>query len=57
MFPFLNNQLDIPWVYNPISGYYEQKNEEEIMEEIAANMDYFSDSSFQRFLDDKHPLS
>lgn len=57
VFPFLDNQLDIPWVYNPISGYYEQKNEEEIMKEIVANMDYFSDSSFQRFLDDKHPLS
>ena len=57
VFPFLNNQLDIPWVYNPISGYYEQKSKEEIMKEIIANMDYFSDYSFQRFLDDKHPLS
>jgi LAS superfamily LD-carboxypeptidase LdcB len=27
------------------------------MKEIIANMDYYSDPSFQKFLDDNHPLS
>ena len=53
----ISNQFSIPWVYNPISGFYEQKNKEEIEKEIISNMDYYSDTSFQKFLDDKHPLS
>ena len=55
--PWLNSSLSIPRIYNPISGYYEQKTEEEIQKEIIANMDYYSDNSLQKFLDDKHPLS
>ena len=54
---FLNSQLNIPWVYNPISGFYEQKSKEEITNEIIKNMDYYSDDSFQKFLDDSHWLS
>lgn len=56
-FRFINNQVNIPWIYNPISWFYEQKSEEEIEEEIIAKMDYYSDSSFQKFLDDNHTLS
>lgn len=52
-----NNQPNLPWIYNPISWFYEQKSEEDIQDEIIANMDYYSDASFQKFLDDKHPLS
>ena len=56
-----NNQPNLPWIYNPISGFYEQKSEEEIQEEIQedifSTMDYYSDDSFQKFLDDSHPLS
>ena len=54
---FLDSQLNIPWIYNPISGFYEQKSKEEISQEIAKNMDYYSDDSFQVFLDDNHWLS
>ena len=54
---FWNTQLNIPWIYNPISGFYEQKSEEEITKEIIANMDYYSDDSLQKFLDDSHWLS
>ena len=58
---FTNNQFNIPWIYNPISGLYEQKSKEEIEKEIqqekAKKIDYFSDDSFQKFLDDNHPLS
>ena len=58
--PVVNNQF-IPWIYNPISGFYEQKTKEDIEKEIQkANMkkiDYYSDASFQKFLDDDHPLS
>ena len=53
----LNTQPNIPWIYNPISWFYEQKSEEEIQNQLVANMDYYSDTSFQKFLDDKHPLS
>ena len=55
--PRLNSTLNLPRIYNPISGYYEQKTEEEIKKEMFANMDYYSDSSFQKFLDDNHPLA
>lgn len=52
--------MNIPWIYNPISGFYEQKSEEEIQEEIKQEMikrmDFYSDSSYQKFLDDSHPL-
>ena len=48
-------------MYNPISGFYEQdtkeENEEETEQDIFADMDFYSDDSFQRFLDDTHPLS
>jgi len=54
---FWDSQLNIPWTYNPISGFYEQKSKEEITKEIIANMDYYSDDSFQKFLDDSHWLS
>lgn len=50
----------MPWIYNPISGFYEQKSREEIEREIqqeqAKKIDYYSDDSFQKFLDDDHPL-
>jgi hypothetical protein len=49
--------LNLPRIYNPISGYYEQKTEKEIKQEMFANMDYYSDSSLQKFLDDNHPLA
>lgn len=52
-----NNQPNLPRIYNPISWFYEQKSEEEIERENFANMDFYSDNSFQRFLDDKHPLA
>lgn len=57
VFPFIDNQLNIPWIYNPVSWFYEPKTEEEIQQEIIANMDFYSDDSFQRFLDDNHPLA
>ena len=51
----------MPWIYNPISGFYEQKTKEEIEREIqkekAKKIDYYSDDSFQKFLDDNHALS
>ena len=49
--------FQIPWTYNPISWFYEQKSKEEIEKEIISKMDFYSDDSFQKFLDDKHPLS
>ena len=52
-----NNQSNLPWIYNPISWFYEQKKEEEIQKDVTANMDFYSDTSFQKFLDDNHPLS
>ena len=55
--PRLNSSLNLPWIYNPISGYYEQKTEEEIKKEMVENMDYYSNVSLQKFLDDNHPLS
>ena len=58
VFHFGNNgHPNLPWIYNPISWFYEQKSKEEIQEEVTANMDFYSDTSFQKFLDDKHPLS
>ena len=56
-FYLINSQPNLPWIYNPISWFYEQKSEEDIQDEVIANMDYYSDASFQKFLDDKHPLS
>ena len=57
----VNNQSNIPRIYNPISWFYEQKSKEEIEWEIqqekAKKIDYYSDDSFQKFLDDNHPLS
>ena len=55
--PRLNSSLNLPRIYNPISGYYEQKTEEEIKKEMVENMDYYSNDSLQKFLDDNHPLS
>ena len=52
-----NNQPNLPWIYNPISWFYEQKSEEEIQKDVIASMDYYSDASFQKFLDDDHSLS
>lgn len=49
--------ISIPWVYNPISGFYEQKSEEEIEKETITAMDFYWDTSAQKFLDDKHALS
>ena len=54
---FSNNQFSTTWIYNPVSGFYEQRTKEEIEKEKVAKMDFYSDSSFQKFLDDKHPLS
>ena len=53
----VNTQLNIPRIYNPISGYYEQKTEEEIEQEWIEHIDYYSDDSIRKFLDDNHPLS
>jgi len=59
--PITNNQFNIPWIYNPISGFYEQRSwediERDIQQEKAKKIDYHSDDSFQKFLDDNHPLS
>jgi len=59
--PYVNNQLNIPRIYNPVSGFYEPKTEEEIEKEIQqdkiSKMDFYSDTSLQKFLDDNHPLS
>ena len=56
-----NTQLGIPWIYNPISWFYEQKTKEEIEKEVEQDkikkIDFYSDVSLQRFLDDNHPLS
>ena len=54
---FTSNQHNIPWVYNPISWFYEQISKELIEIEIVSNMDLYSDNSYQKFLDDNHPLS
>lgn len=55
---FSNN---IPRVYNPISWFYEQKSKEDIEREVEQakldKIDYYSDDSFQKFLDDNHALS
>ena len=55
-FHLINSKPNIPWIYNPISGFYEQRTKEEIEKEKISNMDFYSDTSFQKFLDDKHPL-
>jgi len=59
--PFVNNQFNVPWIYNPVSWFYEQKTEEEIEKEIewdaVSKIDFYSDDSLQKFLDDNHPLS
>lgn len=47
-----NGKSFIQRIYNPISGFYEQRSEENIKV-----TDFYSDDSFQRFLDDNHPLS
>ena len=61
IFSVINNPLNIPWIYNPVSGYYEPKSEEQIQKEIEEEkinkMDFYSDNSFQKFLDDNHPLA
>ena len=60
MLQFANVHPNIPRVYNPISGFYEPKTEEiqELIEiEKAKNIDFYSDNSFQKFLDDNHSLS
>ena len=51
------NQPNIPRIYNPISGFYEPKTQEEIDLEWAESVDYYSDDSIRKFLDDNHPLS
>ena len=51
----------MPWIYNPILWIYETKTEEQIQKELErekiGKMDFYSDNSFQKFLDDYHPLS
>ena len=49
--------LTIPRIYNPLSWFYEQKSEEQIEKEFVDSLDFYSDESLQKFLDDKHPLS
>lgn len=59
-FHFMNNytnQPNIPRIYNPISWFYEPKTQEEIDLEWAESVDYYSDDSIRKFLDDSHPLS
>ena len=57
----INSQPNVPWIYNPISWCYEPKTEEQIKKEAEwgkiGNMDFYSDDSYQKFLDDSHPLS
>lgn len=55
--PWFNSSLDLPRIYNPISGYYEQKTQEEIDQDWIKHVDYYSDNSIWKFLDDNHPLS
>jgi len=52
-----NNQQNPSWIYNPVSGFYELKNKNIFQMEVTANMDFYWNNSFQKFLDDKHPLS
>jgi len=52
-----NENPFLPRIYNPISGFYEQKTAEEIEAESKQSLDFYSDNSFQKFLDDNHPLS
>ena len=54
---FVKNQFNIPWVYNPVSGFYEQKTKEMIESEIIEKIDFYSDNSLQKFLDDNHWIS
>ena len=60
-FSLINSQPGIPRIYNPISWFYEQKSREEIEREMFQDkiqrIDYYSDNSFQKFLDDNHPLA
>lgn len=56
-FRFGGNQLDIPWAYNPVWILNTEKPEEEIEQEWLEQIDYYSDDSIRRFLDDNHPLS
>lgn len=60
-FNLINSQPNIPWIYNPVSWFYEQKSEEEIQQEILQEklkkIDLYSDDSFQKFLDDNHTLT
>ena len=56
-FSLVSTPFSIPWIYNPISWFYEQKSEEEIEKELIATLDFYSDESLQKFLDDNHPLS
>ena len=60
-FVLVNSQPNIPWIYNPVSGFYEQKTKEEIEKEIIQDkiqrIDYYSSDSFQKFLDDNHSLA
>ena len=51
------NPSNIPRLYNPVSWLYEPKSQEEIDKEVVSQMNLYSDTSFQRFLDDNHPLS
>ena len=57
----ISSQPNIPWIYNPISWCYEPKTEEQIKKESErdkiSNMDFYSDDSYQKFLDDNHSLA
>lgn len=57
VFYLFNGQPNFPWIYNPISWFYEPKTQEEIDLEWAESVDYYSDDSIRKFLDDSHPLS
>lgn len=56
IFYFGNNQV-IPWISNPISWFNEQKTQEEIDQDWIEHVDYYTDDSIMKFLDDNHPLS
>lgn len=57
IFYVLEGQPKFPWIYNPISWFYEPKSQQEIDQEWIESIDLYSDDSIRKFLDDNHPLS
>ena len=57
IFPWTEFSTGLQRIYNPIHKIYEQKSEEEVEQEWIEHVDYYSDESVRKFLDDNHPLS